>query len=346
MLHTGYGHLVTIVSTPSTAPAASIIASELASAVAAISTGLVIRTASLMMSTVTAKSRTILGALLAVHLMIKVAWVSPETLLVLLRLWWRKAGLTWLTWHAVHGGTWAARLTKRRILSAGTLDVPVRLQGLIATSLLTAVLLMKRLALTRVSRLRAAEYIWHTTKSATARRMLLVFGWLSRSRATVTSNTASTKSTISSGHRMLTKPTYVGRGRRLLVGRLRRHSIPLMRLSIHATLASKRSTIALVAIAKLTTICKIRIFITSGVVVQATITPMRIRTYLVQVRSIVGARVIGMSIRVASGTSTLPLMLLWHVLRLLDLVVLLLTGYGRVWCGVAACLRFGSLSIT
>lgn len=246
-----------------------------------------------------------------------------------------------LTWHAVYSRTWAARLAKRWIWSAGAFHFPVLLHRIVAAALLPAVLLMKGLGLTGKPRLRTTEYIWHATESATASRLLLIFCRLSRSRATVTSSTSGTEGIVSGGHSVLTKPTHIGWRRRLLIGRLWRHSITLMRLSIHSTLTSKRSSIALVRIAELSR------FIRKGSSsLSIAIGKMpKSWTYLVYVCSIVRARVIWMSIRVASRACSLALMLLWHVLGLLGWRVLL-AGYAGVGCRVAACLRFGNLSIT
>ena len=83
--------LVAIIPTPSTATATSVIVSELAGPIVGISARLVILSACLMMmGTVTAESGAVLRPLLAVHLVVQMARVSPKGLLLVLKgEWWR-----------------------------------------------------------------------------------------------------------------------------------------------------------------------------------------------------------------------------------------------------------------
>lgn len=75
-----------IVPSPSAAATASVIASsKLAAAVVSISTALMVLTTGLMVATMTAKRGAVLRARLTMHLMVQVAWVSPERLLILVR---------------------------------------------------------------------------------------------------------------------------------------------------------------------------------------------------------------------------------------------------------------------
>ena len=92
--------LMTIVPTPSTTTAASVIASsKLAAGVITVATALMSLPSGLMVATVTAKGGAILRALLAMHLVVQMAWITPKRLLILVRQWWRKTGLTGLTGH-------------------------------------------------------------------------------------------------------------------------------------------------------------------------------------------------------------------------------------------------------
>lgn len=80
----GFVTLMAIVPTPSAAAAASVIASsKLAAAVVSISTALMVLTTGLMVATVTAECGAVLRALLTMHLMVQVAWVSPKCWLIL-----------------------------------------------------------------------------------------------------------------------------------------------------------------------------------------------------------------------------------------------------------------------
>lgn len=88
-----------VITTPSATSAASVVASKLAGTVVAISAGLRILTARLVMAAMTAEAGAVLGALLAVHLVIQVAGIPAEALLILMRQWRRQPRLTRLTGH-------------------------------------------------------------------------------------------------------------------------------------------------------------------------------------------------------------------------------------------------------
>ncbi len=87
--------LMAIVPSPSAAAAASVIApSKLAAAVVSIPAALMVLTTCLMVATVTAERGAILRALLSMHLVVQVAWITPKRLLILVGERWREAGLT------------------------------------------------------------------------------------------------------------------------------------------------------------------------------------------------------------------------------------------------------------
>ncbi len=126
----------------------------------------------------------------------------------------------------------------------------------------------------------------------------------------------------------------------LVVAGLRRHTITLMRLAIHALLscscgtAKRTASIAtlIAAIAELVHVCEILLIISTDVVKHRTIPTIRMVTYLVQIRRIIGAGIIRVSVRVSPRLARTLSLLLMHLLGLLwrVLLVLRLPGNCRI----------------
>ena len=140
-----------------------------------------------------------------------------------------------------------------------------------------------------------------------------------------------------------------------------RHAVSLMRLTVHALLASgpaaKRSApIATVAatIPKLRIMCEILFIISTDIVKHGTLPTVRMGTYLlVHIGRKVRARVVrvaiwvrGMLASTLSLSLLLLLLLLQHLVSLLWLVRLLLARNSGIWGGVTASRCFTCLAVS
>lgn len=169
--------------------------------------------------------------------------VTTKALLVRLRR--RQTRLSSLT-SRVGSRTRAARLSDRRRGRPRSSLVTERLQRVLSASLRRRLLLSIGLALAGKDTLVAAENIRHATECTTAGSVLLSLRGLRRAGAVITEST--TEPAVTTMHRGTSKRTDVGgRGAVSVIGRLRRHTVGVVGLTVHAL--AEGSTVALAAIA-------------------------------------------------------------------------------------------------
>lgn len=213
--------------------------------------------ASATVTAIAAKSCAVSAIATAVALSALVASKSTQSILrsritteaLLVRLWRRETRLSSLS-NRVGSRARTTGLSNRRWARSGPSLLSERLQRILSTGLRCRLLLTIRLVLTGEHALVAAEHIRHATERTTAGSVLLRLRGLRRAGTVVSQ--AAAQSTVASMHRRSAKSTNVRRrGAVSIIGSLRRHTVAMVGLSVHALAEGSAVTLTTVGSAEL-----------------------------------------------------------------------------------------------